>query len=103
MKSVFLGFAVICIGWMSLESAAEQPQSEPDTGNSALQKQIEAWNTETQRLTDAIEKSPQAVDLYSRRGDLRFFLGEFEGSVADYERMVKLDPSLAKSHWRRGI
>lgn len=103
MKSVFLGLTLIGLGWMSLDSTAEQPKSGPDTGNPVLHKQIEAWNTETQRLTAAIEKSPQAVNLYSRRGDLRFFLGEFEGAVADYERMVKLDPSLAKSHWRRGI
>ncbi|HSG71580.1 MAG TPA: tetratricopeptide repeat protein [Planctomycetaceae bacterium] len=103
MKSVFLGLTLIGISGMSLESTAEQPKSKPDTGNSSIQKQIEAWNKESQRLTDAIEKSPQAVDLYSRRGDLRFFLGEFEDSVADYEQMVKLDPSLTKSHWRRGI
>jgi lipoprotein NlpI len=37
------------------------------------------------------------------RGDAHFKLAEFAKSVAEYEKMVELDPSLEKSHWRRGI
>jgi lipoprotein NlpI len=37
------------------------------------------------------------------RGDAHFKLAEFTKAVAEYERMVELDPSLEKSHWRRGI
>lgn len=39
----------------------------------------------------------------SARGDAHFKLGEFAKAVAEYERMVELDPSIEKSHWRRGI
>ena len=37
------------------------------------------------------------------RGDAHFKLAEFDRSVAEYTRMVELDPSIEKSHWRRGI
>jgi len=37
------------------------------------------------------------------RGDAHFKLAEFAKSVAEYEKMVELDPSIEKSHWRRGI
>ena len=39
----------------------------------------------------------------SARGDAHFKLAEFDKAVAEYEKMVELDPSLEKSHWRRGI
>lgn len=54
------------------------------------------------QLTKAIEESP-SVGLYSRRGDARFFLGEFRDALADYEKMVELNPDSGPSHWRRGI
>lgn len=41
--------------------------------------------------------------LLSERGDVWFFLGEFSRAVADYEKMVELQPRLGDSHWRRGI
>ncbi len=44
-----------------------------------------------------------AVDLYSARGDLQMFLGEFEKAESDYLQMVKLKPELDASHWRLGI
>jgi len=43
------------------------------------------------------------VQALSRRGDANFFLSQFKEAVADYDAMVKLDPSLDASHWRRGI
>ena len=39
----------------------------------------------------------------STRGDACFKLADFSKSVAEYEKMVELDPSIEKSHWRRGI
>ena len=51
----------------------------------------------------AIETNPKDLDAYSRRGDANFFLGKFAEAVADYDRMVELDDTLANSHWRRGI
>lgn len=61
------------------------------------------WQAEQTRLTEAIEKSPQSENLYSQRGDMRFFLGQFTESAADYDKMVQLNPGLDAEHWRRGI
>lgn len=49
------------------------------------------------------DQEPGAVEKYSRRGDLQFFLGEFEKAEADYQQMVQLQPDLDASHWRLGI
>ena len=46
---------------------------------------------------------PDAVRAYSRRGDLRIFLGRYAEAVSDYRQMVVLDPDSDKSHWRLGI
>ncbi|MBI3858599.1 MAG: hypothetical protein HY293_23175 [Planctomycetes bacterium] len=39
----------------------------------------------------------------SARGDAHFKLADFPKALAEYEKMVELDPSLERSHWRRGI
>lgn len=56
-----------------------------------------------EKASKQIEASPQSTGAYSNRGDARFFAGDFAGALADYEKMVELDPKLATSHWRRGI
>jgi len=61
------------------------------------------WKETASRLTAAIDAAPKAVELYSQRGDTRFFLGEFALAAADYDKMVTLDPDLDSGHWRRGI
>lgn len=65
-----------------------------------LRKQFTA---EVERLTEAIQKNPEQIELYSRRGDARFFLGQSAEALADYEAMVKRNPQLDAGHWRRGI
>jgi lipoprotein NlpI len=55
------------------------------------------------RWTKAIEAEPSNVEAWSRRGDARFFRGEFKEAAADYDRMAALKESLGPSHWRRGI
>ena len=56
-----------------------------------------------QKLTDLIKASPKSLELYSKRADAYFFLGEFDKALADYEQMVTLDQAQAPGHWRRGI
>ena len=53
--------------------------------------------------TALVTEKPDSIQAYSRRGDAYFFLGDFEKAVADYDKMVELDPSINSSHWRRGI
>ena len=55
------------------------------------------------RLSEQIEESPEKTQLYSSRGDARFFLGDFKNALADYSKMVELSPETDRSHWRRGI
>ena len=54
-------------------------------------------------LTSRVLKNPTEVSSYSSRGDARLFLGDFWGARMDYEKMIKLSPKLAVSHWRLGI
>lgn len=61
------------------------------------------WQATVDAMTKRIATNAKSVDAYSRRGDARFFLGQFAGAVDDYEEMVRLDPELDASHWRLGI
>lgn len=61
------------------------------------------FQLEIDEVSKQIEKDAESVRLYSRRGDLYFFQGNFKKSVSDYEKMVELDPRQDTSHWRRGI
>ena len=48
-------------------------------------------------------QEPKDVGGRSKRGDARFFKGDFAGALADYDRMVELEPGMSAEHWRRGI
>lgn len=87
---------VICLTWLVLlwgrpASCDDRSELHPE-----LQQQRVA-------LDQQIAANPQSVDLHSARGDVLFFLGEFDDAASDYDRMVELDPALDTSHWRRGI
>jgi len=53
--------------------------------------------------TESLKKDPGNSGTYSSRGDAYFKRGRFAEAAADYDKMVELDASLDKSHWRRGI
>lgn len=71
-----------------------------DAYRTALHQQLDK---ETAELTKGIEAAPTKVELYSRRGDARFFLGQFKEAVEDFNKMVELQPDQEAQHWRRGI
>jgi lipoprotein NlpI len=52
---------------------------------------------------DITRKSGDLVDKHSERGDLFFQSGEFAKSLADYEKMIEINPRLDVTHWRKGI
>ncbi len=54
-------------------------------------------------LGAVLAQMPGSVNLLSRRGDTRVFLGDFAGAVADYEAMIALDATQDAPHWRLGI
>jgi tetratricopeptide (TPR) repeat protein len=43
------------------------------------------------------------VSMYSRRGDMNFFLSNFDEAVKDYRKMIEIDPAQDGPHWRLGI
>ena len=54
-------------------------------------------------LSKSIAVNPGSLRGWSKRGDMRLFLGKFQDAKADYEKMIQLDPELEVSHWRLGI
>lgn len=66
-------------------------------------KHVARWKETIDAMTKRIAMDSKSVEAYSRRGDARFFLGQFDGAVQDYEEMVRLDPEQDASHWRLGI
>ncbi len=66
-------------------------------------QQTAKFTADVERITVSLKKTPDSLRLYSQRGDALFFLGRFKEAVADYEKMVELDPRSERSHWRRGI
>lgn len=59
--------------------------------------------SEIKSLTSKINGDVNNVNLYSKRGDAYFYSGQFEKAVADYSKMVEIEPRTDTSHWRRGI
>jgi len=66
-------------------------------------KMLADFAAEAEALNKTLQGEPDAVRLLSRRGDRRLFLGRFPEAVADFERMIALDPSQDAPHWRLGI
>ena len=85
--------------WIGVATISAGRGSAADDDADRLHRQLDE---QIDQLTKEIEKK-ETVDLYSRRGDLRFFRGKFAEAVADYEKMVELDAQLDTSHWRKGI
>ena len=75
-------------------------RAEEDAGITAM---LAKTATELEQATAAIAQAPDTVRLYSRRGDCHLFLGHFAESVADFEKMIALDPAQDAPHWRLGI
>lgn len=85
-------------------AADPKETAEVDVLSAAGQKRDqERFAQEIEHLTREITKSPNRVELYSRRGDERFFRRDFAEAVADYEHMLKLQPDLESRHWRLGL
>jgi lipoprotein NlpI len=58
---------------------------------------------ELKTLDASLASAPDSMQALSRRGDRHLFLGNFPQAVADYERMIVLDPKEDAPHWRLGI
>ena len=86
------------IAFLGTAFAAEPPLPE------AKRAEMLAHHTKRAEVaTEALAGTPDAGRLLSQRGDARLFLGDFKGAVADFERMIALDPAEDAPHWRLGI
>ncbi len=83
-----LGFQILC----------GEPTTTPD---SSFQNKL--FIEKERAASNLIKQEPGSLRGWSSRGDMRLFLGNFEGAKADYEKMVELDPKVEVSHWRLGI
>jgi lipoprotein NlpI len=98
-RGLLLTLVAIVSSCAALHAAEPTVPTKPaDTAQVAerLRPQLAEFTTE-------IVKTPDKIELYSRRGDAHFFLAEFSNAVADYDKMVAIKPEEDDSHWRRGI
>jgi len=97
-----LGTAVLgllILGMMDGIAVADEPLLPAEVQT----KMVAEWDRTISDVTTALATDSKNLAIYSRRGDAYFFSGKFSEAVADYDRMVELDPAVDASHWRRGI
>lgn len=90
--------ATMCFAGSKDEKTSDHPLTvnEREELSAALQQTLE-------RNPLPSETADRTTSNHSKRGDTFFFLGQFPEAVAEYQAMVKIDPSLDASHWRLGI
>ncbi len=76
---------------------------EPALPAGARSEMLARFSAELSELNAAIAQAPERVPLYSQRGDRHLFLGHFADAVADFEKMIALEPAQDAPHWRLGI
>ncbi len=98
MRMVHLLWGGIAAGLIAASVFAEPPLS-----REKLAGMQSAWKKTIDDTTAALVKTPDDVNLFSRRADAHFFAAQFTSAVDDYSAMVRLSPEVDASHWRRGI
>ena len=82
---------------------ATAPAAEPAPWPEWRAPMIAKFTDDLKKLDEEIKQRSDSVPFHSFRGDCRLFLGDFAGSVADFEKMIALDPTQDDQHWRLGI
>lgn len=103
MKLTRIGLLIVASAMMNLCAAfasADDAYPLPAETREKLKKALDAAVDEE---TKALEKDDKSIRAYSQRGDAYFYLGKFPEAVADYRKMIELDPSLEQTHWRLGL
>lgn len=90
--------AVTCCASFTLGAIAAD-----DAAGEKIRAMLARTTSELEELNAALAKTPDSVRLYSRRGDCHLFLARYPEAVADFEKMIALDPSQDAPHWRLGI
>ena len=97
LASCFSLAAVVCVAVCLLPGGAGAAEPDADA------EMLAGFARNLKACDAALAKTPESVPLRSRRGDCHLFLGEFAKAVADFEKMIALDPAQDAPHWRLGI
>lgn len=97
----FLIVAAVLTPALSSTVNAADPEEHP-LSNERRELLQTVLQERAKQLSKTIDEEP-TVGAYSQRGDAYFFLADFDRALADYEKMVELNPDSGASHWRRGI
>jgi lipoprotein NlpI len=52
---------------------------------------------------ELVKHLPKSATVLDARGSEHFMLGQFDESIADFDRAIELQPNLERGHWKRGI
>lgn len=96
-------FLACLLPFTILLSAVPGTADDPPWPAVQRERSITKWRELEEMQTRRLAENPNLVDALSRRGDYRFFLGDFQGAVEDFEAMVRLNPDVDSAHWRLGI
>ena len=85
-----------CLVTFMLTIQAEEPPIDPKKAQETARLKLKL-NQLIEQLSEQISQKPAETTLYSRRGDAHFFNGDFKAAVADYNKMVELNPAISAS------
>ena len=77
--------------------------AEPPVPDGERAQMLAGFTENIGKLDAALKANAEAVPLYSKRGDAHLFLGHFAEAVADFQKMIALDPAQDAPHWRLGV
>jgi lipoprotein NlpI len=102
-REILRATSIVVLGLLSL-SARSAIGTEPEQRWPEWRTGLVAKLGEDLTKADAaVVQSPNSVSALSHRGDVLLFLGRFPEAVADFEKMIALDPAEDAPHWRLGI
>src|SRR6185436_18879012 len=54
-------------------------------------------------VSSALAQAPTTSADYLKRGDAKYYEGDLNAAVADYDKAIELDPTNAGAYFRRGV
>ena len=68
-----------------------------------LLDRLHRYDDAVRDLSAALKLDSTNASLWQARGEVNFKSGHFKESVADFDRVIQLNPAQAPHHWQRGI
>jgi lipoprotein NlpI len=83
--------------------AGAPPNLRPPLTDAEMKTVQEKLQRQLREAQSRVAQAPTDAGALIERGTALFFLGRFPESVADFDKSIELEPSLAEGHWQRGI